>query len=453
MRRIYILLIVLATVTSLYGNLLEDVPIDGIKYYLWDSEAQASGLENESFSGELVIPDNIEYQGTTYAVTGIRPNAFADCKGITKVTIGEKIETIFGWAFADCTMLSSFNIPNSVIRVGSNPFDNTVWYNSQPQGPVYKDNVLLRYKGQSKSVVEIANGTRIIADNAFINCFDLQSIQIPNSVIAIGERAFAGCDLSEIRSLIEVPFSLEDNNVFGFDNDDNPEELYDGITLYVPAGTKAKYEATDGWKEFKNIVEMEPESPYEVKEDWTAIVKNLKPDEEGKLVIPEKVEIDGKECPVTEIAPEALRGNQDLVEVTIPGTVITIGASAFAGCGNLKAIYLMSATPIALSQAAARGMIRRAERTTVSQFDGVDYETCVLYVPYGSGEAYRNAEGWNLFKHIVEMEDTGINGATINDDITNGKCYDLKGRRINQPWKGVNILRDSYGRTRKVMKK
>ena len=279
MRRIYILLIVLATVTSLYGNLLEDVPIDGIKYYLWDSEAQASGLENESFSGELVIPDNIEYQGTTYAVTGIRPNAFADCKGITKVTIGEKIETIFGWAFADCTMLSSFNIPNSVIRVGSNPFDNTVWYNSQPQGPVYKDNVLLRYKGQSKSVVEIANGTRIIADNAFINCFDLQSIQIPNSVIAIGERAFAGCDLSEIRSLIEVPFSLEDNNVFGFDNDDNPEELYDGITLYVPAGTKAKYEATDGWKEFKNIVEMEPESPYEVKEDWTAIVKNLKSDE------------------------------------------------------------------------------------------------------------------------------------------------------------------------------
>ena len=30
-------------------------------------------------------------------------------------------------------------------------------------------------------------------------------------------------------------------------------------TLYVPAGTKAKYQATDGWKEFKYIVEMAPE--------------------------------------------------------------------------------------------------------------------------------------------------------------------------------------------------
>ena len=29
-------------------------------------------------------------------------------------------------------------------------------------------------------------------------------------------------------------------------------------TLYVPVGTKAKYEATEGWKEFKNIVEMDP---------------------------------------------------------------------------------------------------------------------------------------------------------------------------------------------------
>lgn len=29
----------------------------------------------------------------------------------------------------------------------------------------------------------------------------------------------------------------------------------DNATLYVPSGTKAKYEATDGWRDFKNIVE------------------------------------------------------------------------------------------------------------------------------------------------------------------------------------------------------
>ena len=31
---------------------------------------------------------------------------------------------------------------------------------------------------------------------------------------------------------------------------------FSSATLYVPAGTKALYEATDGWKNFKNIVEM-----------------------------------------------------------------------------------------------------------------------------------------------------------------------------------------------------
>ena len=29
----------------------------------------------------------------------------------------------------------------------------------------------------------------------------------------------------------------------------------DNATLYVPSGTKAKYEATDGWRDFKNIVQ------------------------------------------------------------------------------------------------------------------------------------------------------------------------------------------------------
>jgi len=32
----------------------------------------------------------------------------------------------------------------------------------------------------------------------------------------------------------------------------------DDATLYVPVGTKSKYEATEGWKDFKNIVEIDP---------------------------------------------------------------------------------------------------------------------------------------------------------------------------------------------------
>ena len=39
---------------------------------------------------------------------------------------------------------------------------------------------------------------------------------------------------------------------------------YTNATLYVPYGTKAKYLATDGWKNFVNIVEMDETAVKEV---------------------------------------------------------------------------------------------------------------------------------------------------------------------------------------------
>ena len=47
-------------------------------------------------------------------------------------------------------------------------------------------------------------------------------------------------------SCIENPFAI-DYSVFSNYN----------ATLYVPIGTSDKYKSTDGWKDFKNIVEIE----------------------------------------------------------------------------------------------------------------------------------------------------------------------------------------------------
>ena len=65
---------------------------------------------------------------------------------------------------------------------------------------------------------------------------------------SIGDRAFYGCrGLISVTSKIKEPFTI-DYWVFTVES---------SATLYVPRGTKAKYEATEGWKNFKTIIETD----------------------------------------------------------------------------------------------------------------------------------------------------------------------------------------------------
>jgi len=76
----------------------------------------------------------------------------------------------------------------------------------------------------------------------------IEEINIPAGVTYIGEYAFDECEsLKTIKSYIASPFAIDDNTFTD----------YATPTLYVPSGTKASYEATAGWKQFKNIVEMD----------------------------------------------------------------------------------------------------------------------------------------------------------------------------------------------------
>ena len=85
--------------------------------------------------------------------------------------------------------------------------------------------------------------------NAFRDCSGLKSITISNSVTTIGEYAFNDCErIASITSMITEPFDINDN-VF-------MSAIYATATLKVPFGSKAKYQAAGGWKDFVNIVEL-----------------------------------------------------------------------------------------------------------------------------------------------------------------------------------------------------
>ena len=164
----------------------------------------------------------------------------------------------------------------------------------------------------------------------------------------------------------------------------------------------------------------EDDTSYEILDDGTvAITKDWKV--QHTQVLPTIVLYDGKAYTVTVIGADAFRNNQNLTQITIPNTITSIGDGAFAGCVNLAVIIIHVENPIDIAKA-------RTRAGGSSVFEGVDKETCILYVPDGSVEAYKTTDGWNEFKNILPISALGIDGVYMN-----GKPFDiytLQGRKV-----------------------
>ena len=258
-------------------------------------------------TGDLVIPETVTYNGVTYSVTKIGDyafntctgltsviipstvtfidiSAFGDCIGLTSVTIPSSVTVIEDWAFYRCSNLTSITIPSSVTSVGSSVFGDTGWYNNQPDGILYLDGICLGYKGNRPTgSLTIDEGTRCIADYAFLSCNELTSATIPNSVVNIGFNAFCFCS-----GLTEPVYNA---NCFA----------------YFPDGYATEYTIPDGIRQICGSAFM----------SCTGLTS---------VTIPNSV---------VRIDSQAFSGCSGLTSITIPNSVTSIGDGAFNGCNGI----------------------------------------------------------------------------------------------------------------------
>ena len=190
--------------------------------------------------------------------------------------------------------------------------------------------------------IHLNEGITSFGPKVFEGCTNLVSVNIPSTLTSLPEYTF--CDCKSLPT-IDIPNNISIIGPNAFESCTNLQSVNNGKPLGVESIGKLAFR----WCENLQTI------------NFSTSLKS--------------------------IADYAFIGCKKLESIELPENLVKIGEYAFKGSG-LKTVTNYRTTPQVI---------------TANVFEGVDLSKCTLYVPEGCKEAYKKADVWKKFGHILQL--------------------------------------------------
>ena len=434
-------------------------------------------IEEDAFSGmdltSLELPESVKSIGTY---------AFSNCKKLARLKLPKKLKKIPMWFIRGCESLKSLSIPSSVEEIEDEAFQECYLIS-----------------------LEIPEGVERIGDRAFSLSKVLETVTFPSTITGIGSGIFSGCtSLKMIKVADGNQFyeSIGNTAIVEHPNAELIAFINEGSMLRIPDGIKMINGAilTRGYDNITHVVIpksvkkiqdyflMSLENLQEIRvlseepanimltninddkyseeekqmmsfERWREDMKTIVDDNNTKLYVPKGSKRDYE----NDYLWAVFYNNVEEIKSDVPGD--------FSGTGTVDTEDVVTFVDDFIA-AAKSGQTLDNAKYDLTKDGKVDKDDLMAIIYLACGYIYDDttktwiwkANGSRMaFADMMALLQSRFDGTDAQNMLTDireimasgkaVKIYNLEGRQSENLRKGLNIVRDSVGRVRKVFVK